>query len=147
MKKNTLNIFTQGIQLKIKNKEKFRDWILGIIEKEGKYAGEINFIYCNDNYLLEINKKYLQHDYYTDIVTFDNSEKENEISGDIFISYERVVENAEKILEETENEVSRVSVHGILHLIGYNDTKKEEIEEMRKIEDLYIFQKTFKIIN
>ena len=93
---------------------------------------------------MEINKKFLQHDFYTDIVTFDNSEKANEISGDIFISYERVIENAVKLSELLEYEISRVTIHGILHLMGYNDSNSKEIEEMRNKEDQYIFQKKFK---
>lgn len=147
MKKIEINIFTQGIKFKIKNEEKFRNWIIGTIVNEGKIAGAINFIFCNDSYLLKINKKYLQHDFYTDIVTFNNSDKENEISGDIFISYERVVENAGKLSESLENETSRVSIHGILHLIGYKDIESEEIKEMRNKEDQYISQKKFNIIN
>lgn len=147
MKETEINIFTQGIKFKIKNEEKFRNWIIGTIVNEGKIAGTINFIFCNDSYLLKINKKYLQHDFYTDIVTFDNSDKENEISGDIFISYERVVENAEKLSKSLEDEASRVSIHGILHLIGYKDIESEEIKEMRNKEDQYISQKKFNIIN
>lgn len=147
MKETEINIFTQGIKFKIKNEEKFRDWIIGTIVNEGKIAGAINFIFCNDSYLLKINKKYLQHDFYTDIVTFDNSDKENEISGDIFISYERVVENAEKLSKSLEDETSRVSIHGILHLIGYKDIESEEIKEMRNKENQYISQKKFNIIN
>lgn len=147
MKETEINIFTQGIKFKIKNEEKFSDWIIGTIVNEGKIAGAINFIFCNDSYLLKINKKYLQHDFYTDIVTFNNSDKENEISGDIFISYERVVENAEKLSKSLEDETSRVSIHGILHLIGYKDIESEEIKEMRNKEDQYISQKKFNIIN
>lgn len=147
MKETEINIFTQGIKFKIKNEEKFKNWIIETIVNEGKIAGAINFIFCNDSYLLKINKKYLQHDFYTDIVTFNNSDKENEISGDIFISYERVVENAGKLSESLEDETSRVSIHGILHLIGYKDIESEEIKEMRNKEDQYISQKKFNIIN
>ena len=147
MKETERNIFAQGVKSKVKNEEKFRDWIIGTIVNEGKIAGAINFIFCNDSYLLKINKKYLQHDFYTDIVTFNNSDKENEISGDIFISYERVVENAEKLSKSLEDETSRVSIHGILHLIGYKDIESEEIKEMRNKEDQYISQKKFNIIN
>ena len=147
MKETEINIFTQGIKFKIKNEEKFKNWIIETIVNEGKIAGAINFIFCNDSYLLKINKKYLQHDFYTDIVTFNNSDKENEISGDIFISYERVVENAGKLSESLEDETSRVSIHGILHLIGYKDIESEEIKEMRNKEDQYISQKKFNIIS
>ncbi|MCD4772050.1 MAG: rRNA maturation RNase YbeY [Bacteroidales bacterium] len=147
MKEAKINIFTQGIKFTIEKEKEFKDWIIEVIVNEGKNTGEINFIYCSDKYLLEINKKFLQHDFYTDIVTFDNSEKANEISGDIFISYERVVENAVKLSELLEYEISRVTIHGILHLIGYNDSNSKEIEEMRNKEDQYIFQKKFKFNN
>lgn len=147
MKEAEINIFTQGIKFTIEKEKEFKDWIIEVIVNEGKNAGEINFIYCSDKYLLEINKKFLQHDFYTDIVTFDNSEKANEISGDIFISYERVIENAVKLSELLEYEISRVTIHGILHLIGYNDSNSKEIEEMRNKEDQYIFQKKFKFNN
>ena len=147
MKETEIAFFTQEIDLEIKNKDALSAWVIRTIRKEAKIPGEINFIFCNDNFLIDINRKYLNHDYYTDIITFDNSDFENEISGDIFISYERVIENAKKLSVYIDKEMSRVVIHGVLHLIGYNDNKIEEIAEMREKEDYYIAQKSFRIIN
>jgi len=147
MKETEIAFFTQEIDLEIKNKDALSAWVIRTIRKEAKIPGEINFIFCNDNFLIDINRKYLNHDYYTDIITFDNSDFENEISGDIFISYERVIENAKKLSVYIDKEMSRVVIHGVLHLIGYNDSKIKEIAEMREKEDYYIAQKSFRIIN
>lgn len=147
MKETEIAFFTQEIDLEIKNKDALSAWVIRTIRKEAKIPGEINFIFCNDNFLIDINRKYLNHDYYTDIITFDNSDFENEISGDIFISYERVIENAQKLSVYIDKEMSRVVIHGVLHLIGYNDSKIKEIAEMREKEDYYIAQKSFRIIN
>ena len=146
MKKTEISVFTEDIDIEIEHIGKFREWIKKAIEEENKYPGEINFIYCDDKYLLEINKEYLSHDYYTDIVTFDNSEEDKEISGDIFISFERIKENSEKFNESIDCELSRVSIHGILHLVGYNDCNVVEKAEMRKMEDYYLSKKIFKIV-
>lgn len=108
-----------------------------LIKSEQKNKGEITFIFCSDKYLLEINKEYLQHDYYTDVITFDYSEN-NIISGDIFISIDRVKENADTYKVSFENELYRVMLHGVLHLVGYNDKTKEEQKIMRQKEDEYL---------
>ncbi len=108
-----------------------------LIKSEKKNKGEISFIFCSDKYLLEINKEYLQHDYYTDVITFDYSEN-NIISGDIFISIDRVKENADTYKVSFENELYRVMLHGVLHLVGYNDKTKEEQKIMRQKEDEYL---------
>ncbi len=115
------------------------DCIKHIIKEEGKKEGKINFIFCSDNYLLEINKEYLQHDYYTDIISFDYC-KGNLISGDIFISLQRVQDNAKKENTSFENELQRVIYHGILHFCGYKDKKEEEKQMMRAKENYYINQ-------
>lgn len=109
-------------------------WIVKIIESEQKEPGNLSFFFCSDNYLLEINQKYLNHDTYTDIITFDYVEGKI-ISGDILISIERVRENAEKFEVEFESELSRVVSHGILHLLGYKDKSPEEQATMREKED------------
>ncbi len=116
---------------------KTTDWISQTIINEGKTVGEINIIFCNDEYLLKINQEHLTHDYYTDIITFDYSEN-NLISGDLFISKDRVEENAEEYKVSFENELNRVIIHGILHLIGYNDKSESEIKEMRTKENYYL---------
>lgn len=112
-------------------------WIKTVITKENKTLGEINYIFCTDEYLLEKNQTFLNHNTYTDIITFDYSE-ENQISGDIFISIERVKENARKFAVEFETELKRVMIHGVLHLIGYNDKSEDEQKLMREKENFYL---------
>ena len=98
----------------------------------------LNYIFCSDDYLLEINKQYLDHDYYTDIITFDNSEDEALLEGDIYISVDRVTENAENFNTSFEVELRRVMVHGVLHLLGFDDTTDELKAQMRSKEDEYL---------
>lgn len=108
------------------------------IMHEKMYVGSINFIFCSDIYLLQINQQYLNHDNYTDIITFDNSELQLEISGDIFISIERVYENSKKFSGSFLSELYRVMIHGILHLIGYKDKSNKDKDAMRRKEDYYL---------
>jgi rRNA maturation RNase YbeY len=109
-------------------------WILDCIKHYHKRCGNLNFIFTSDDYLLEINKKYLQHDYYTDIITFDYC-VEDTISGDIYISVDRVKENAQEYNQSFLQELHRVMIHGILHLIGLDDHTEEEKIEMREAEN------------
>lgn len=133
-----IQFHSENIKFILKNKSALKTWITSVIVKKKKIAGEINFIFCSDDYLLDINKQYLKHDTYTDIVTFDyTKEAPNQaVSGDIFISVERVEENAERFSKTFENELHRVMIHGVLHLLGYKDKTKTAKEEMRKQEDL-----------
>lgn len=117
------------------NKALFRQWITETALSHGKTVGELAFVFCSDQYLLEMNKQYLDHDYFTDIITFDYTDGEL-IAGDIFISVDRVEDNACKNLVDKKVEMQRVVIHGVLHLCGYKDKKKEESENMRKLEDL-----------
>ena len=112
-------------------------WIKTVITKENKTLGELNYIFCTDEYLLEKNQTFLNHNTSTDIITFDYSE-ENQISGDIFISIERVKENARKFAVEFETELKRVMIHGVLHLIGYKDKSEDEQKLMREKENFYL---------
>ena len=116
-------------------------WIKDAIANEQKILGEINYIFCDDDYLLEKNQTYLNHDTYTDIITFDYSE-ENSVSGDIFISIERLKENACKFAVPFDTELRRVMIHGVLHLIGYKDKSDKEKKLMREKEDFYLNKKT-----
>lgn len=118
--------------------DKVRDWLDQVCADHDFEIENLNYIFCSDEYLLDINKTYLKHNFYTDIITFDQSEEDNIIEGDIFISTERVKDNALTTDEIYDNEMTRVLVHGILHLMGYKDKSKEEQEEMRKKEDEYI---------
>lgn len=136
-----INFFNEDIQFTLKNKIQIRKWIRKSIENEGFKLGELNFIFCSDGYLLQINQEYLKHDTYTDIITFDNSELSEIISGDIFISIDRIIENAEKFQINFDNELHRVMIHGILHLMGYPDKKREEKVIMTSKEDYYLTQR------
>lgn len=115
----------------------YQQWLEDIILSEEKKTGEISYIFCDDEYLLKINQDYLQHDYYTDIITFDYV-KGKTISGEIFVSLQRVSDNASTLLRDYEEELRRVLAHGILHLAGYKDKTEEEEKEMRRKEDFYL---------
>ncbi len=116
---------------------KFVNWLSQTIEENGFETGDISIIFCTDTYLLSINKEYLKHNYFTDIITFNYNES-GFISGDLFISIDRIHENAEELGLPFDLELKRVVVHGILHLIGFNDKTEDEQVEMRKQEDYYI---------
>lgn len=139
-----ITFFTEDITFTLKDKAKVRQWIGATITAEGfKRVSELNFIFCSDAYLLDINKQYLNHDTYTDIVTFDSSEDEDIIAGDIFISIERIRENAEKFGVTERDELHRVIIHGVLHLCGYYDKKKEDKELMTAKENEYLGKRSF----
>ena len=110
------------------------NWIMDVVNSEGKSIGEINYILCNDEYLLKINQDYLDHDTYTDIISFDNT-LGNQLNGDIFISIERVEENAKIFKVSLEEELRRVLIHGVLHFCGYKDKTEEEDKMMRDKEN------------
>lgn len=128
-----INFFSEN-DFEIENGESYISWLYKIIASEEKEPGEINFIFCDDYYLHKINLQYLNHDTFTDIISFDNSEG-NEISGDIFISTERVAENAKEFMVEFPEELRRVLAHGILHFCGYKDKTESQAEEMRQKEE------------
>ena len=119
------------------NSEFFVLSLTNVIEKELKVIGEISIIFVSDSYLLEMNQKYLNHDYYTDIITFDYCEM-NIVSGDLFISVDRVQENAESFDVDFLTELQRVMIHGVLHLCGYKDKTEEEERLMRELENKYL---------
>lgn len=129
-----IHFFQEDIDFTLPESESTARWINTIIEKEGFELVELNFIFCSDEYLYNMNVQYLDHDTYTDIITFDNSETENQIEGDIFISIERVRENADQMKISLEEELHRVIIHGVLHLMGHKDKTTEEKEGMRKKE-------------
>ena len=117
--------------------EFFASWLSEVCSKEGKVLSEISIVFCSDNYLLDINRKFLDHDYYTDVITFDYVEDLN-IIGDILISIDRVRDNAQGLGVTFNNELKRVIVHGVLHLLGYKDKSEEEELLMRSKEDFYL---------
>lgn len=114
-----------------------KDWLQKIILSEGKKVGDINYILCDDEYLLKVNQDFLQHDYYTDIITFDYVRGKT-ISADIFVSLPRISENASSLSKHFNSELLRVLAHGILHLCGYKDKTTNEILEMRRKEEYYL---------
>ncbi len=118
----------------LESKTQYSDWITRIIMSEGFLAGELDYIFCSDDYLLSINQDYLNHDTYTDIITFDYSDGKT-LSGDIFISTERVNENAKAYKVSLDEELLRVMSHGILHLMGFGDKTDEERKLMRSKEE------------
>ncbi len=132
-----INFHNQDLKFTVKNKTLLKQWIVNTIEKKKHKTGELNFIFCSDNYLLEINKHYLNHNTLTDIITFDYSQESasKAISGDIFISIERVKENATTFSKSFEEELHRVIIHGVLHLLGYKDKTKLAKAEMTKQEN------------
>ncbi len=131
--KNQIN-YNYETNFSIDSEEGYSDWICRVINSEGKLCSELSYIFCDDAYLLEINKEYLNHNTYTDIITFDYSTS-NSISGDLFISIERVKDNAQKFGISELEELRRVMVHGVLHLLGYKDKEESEIAEMRLKEE------------
>jgi rRNA maturation RNase YbeY len=127
--------FSEEINFELKEKLNRKRWLKNIATKAGFKIKELNYVFCSDEYLYQINLEYLNHETYTDIITFDNSEKEFDLSGDIFISIDRVNENAKTHNQEIETELSRVLAHGLLHLMGYKDKTKEESTLMRQKEE------------
>jgi len=132
-----ITFLTEDITFGLKEKLKHKAWLKDAAKAEGFTIGELNYIFCSDAYLLDINQKYLGHDTLTDIVTFDNSEDTKMIEGDIFISIERVRENSIKF-DTKDSELKRVMVHGLLHLAGYKDKDKAQKELMRNKENEHL---------
>lgn len=132
-----VRFFTEDTKFVIKNRLLIRKWLKMVAGSEMKKLGDINIIFCSDNYILDVNMKYLQHDYFTDIITFDYCEGDF-LSGDLFISIDSVKENSIFYNTEFQNELNRVMVHGVLHLIGYDDHCDEDIAMMRSKEDYYL---------
>ena len=131
--KNRINFFTEEIDFEIDDKDAIRKAINEYVQGEGSDIGTVNYIFCSDEYLLQLNKEYLNHDYYTDILSFQMNDEP--IEGDIFISIDRVKENAEQLNVEFEDELHRVISHGILHFLGYPDKTEEQKRQMRNKED------------
>jgi len=133
-----INFFNEDIDFKIKDKNNFKAWLKKVAEKEGFRITDLNYIFCSDQYLHKINLEYLNHDTFTDIITFDNSEDESTIEGDVFLSIERITDNSRTLNTHFKEEIKRVVVHGLLHLCGYDDHSIEDKAEMRRLENEYI---------
>lgn len=136
-----IRFFFEGISDPLKHKRIHQSWIREVIHLEGHTAGAINFIFCTDSMLLEMNKLYLHHDTFTDVISFSLSEsvsKQSPVDGEIYISLERVRENARLFAVPLAHEIQRVMVHGVLHLLGYEDEKPRDRLKMKEKEDLYL---------
>lgn len=132
-----INFYFEDIEEFQLDLPKITSWINSTITEEGQEPGELSFILCSDDYLLEINNQYLDHDYYTDIITFDYVE-DGIVAGDIFISVDRVKENADEYQVSFANELNRIIIHGVLHLLGYKDKEADEKQLMTSKEDYYL---------
>lgn len=132
-----IRYFCEDIKFTYKNKLANNRWLKMVAGSEIRKIGDINVIFCSDNYILDVNMKYLQHDYFTDIITFDYCEG-NVLSGDLFISVDSVRENSIEFGTDFEEELHRVIVHGVLHLIGYDDHTDEDKKVMRQKENYYL---------
>ena len=130
-----IHFFSEEIPYTLKEKLNRKRWLKKIAASAGFNIKELNYVFCSDEYLYQMNRDYLKHDTYTDIITFDNSEKKNDIEGDIFVSIDRVRENAKTHTQEVETEMNRVLAHGLLHLMGYKDKTQEEAALMRLKEE------------
>lgn len=140
MPHTAIHFFWEDISSNLKQKIRLRNWITNTIKEENKRLGELTFIFCSDAYLLSINQEYLNHNTYTDIITFNNSE-DDRITGDIFISLERVHENALRFKVSQQDELHRVMIHGTLHLLGYTDKGKDAKALMTSKENYYLLKR------
>jgi probable rRNA maturation factor len=134
-----VQLFYNEVSVYLPNRTKRKKFIGGIFTKEGSRSlANLNYIFCSDEYLLQVNRDFLQHDYYTDIITFDLSETPQAVTGEIYISVDRVRENAQTNEVSFTEELHRVIFHGALHLCGYKDKKPAEVKAMRAAEDKYL---------
>ena len=133
----SIRFFSDGVNFQLKDKRKTSQWLKWIAAEEGKEIGSLVYIFVSDEIILKINKTFLQHDYYTDIITFDDT-TDNTISGEMYVSIDIIKSNSKDYHVEFRNELLRVIVHGVLHLCGYNDKTESEQQEMRDTETRYL---------
>ena len=137
-KMHLINFFSEKKTFEVSQKDKLRLLLKEVCKQENAQLSFINCVFCSDEYLLQINKKHLKHNFLTDIITFDFSEKKDQIEGDLYISIDRVKENAKKYGDTFKTETIRVVLHGLLHLIGYKDKSEKEKKRMRVLENKYV---------
>lgn len=134
-----ITFLSEGISFTLKQKTLHRSWLKQVIATEKQQAGEISYVFVDDEYLLKINQQFLKHNFYTDIITFDYSEPVNKvIAGDLMISIDRVKDNAKQLGVAFEEELRRVMVHGVLHLCGYKDKKPADVKKIRSREGYHL---------
>lgn len=131
----SIQFFTEETDFRFSQRDKVTRWLSRISTDHLHQIEKLNYIFCSDDYLLRINRDYLNHDNYTDIISFDNSDKKGQIEGDIFISIDRVIDNSKKYGSLWEEELHRVMVHGLLHLLGYRDKAESKKAQMKEAED------------
>ncbi|MBT8230841.1 MAG: rRNA maturation RNase YbeY [Bacteroidia bacterium] len=141
MDKEVIAFYCEDVDFSLEDKDNLREWLLEVVRTENKAISSLDYIFCSDQHLLEINKKYLDHDYYTDIITFPLNT--DPIESNVFISIDRVKENAQLYNQSFIDELHRVIVHGLLHMIGYNDKTQEDEFQMREKENSYLQLRSF----
>lgn len=137
-----IHFHTENPSFKLKKSLAIKRWVKAIVEKEKKTPGNINYIFVTDEHLYKMNVQFLNHKTYTDIITFDYSDR-NMVEGDIYISTDRVIENADKFNSDIETELHRVIIHGVLHLCGYKDKTPKDAKKMRLMEDRSLALRAF----
>jgi len=137
-----VSFHSEQINFSISDETAVANWLQDVCVSEGKNLSEVSYIFCSDEYLLEMNRQYLNHDYYTAVITFDYCEADD-VSADVFISVDRVSENAQNIGVSATDELHRVMVHGLLHLLGYHDKESADKEQMTAKEDFYLSLRSF----
>ncbi len=136
--KSLIQFFSEDVEHELSNPTKARRWLKFVINQEEHELNSLNYIFCSDEYLLNMNREHLNHDFYTDIITFDTSDDAKQIEGEIYISIDRVNENAATNEVKEDEELRRVMVHGVLHLLGYNDESDVEKEKITDKEDYFL---------
>jgi len=131
-----ISYFSDEIKFKLPNEDVVSDWLTDVVSREKQLVSDLNIIFMSDDKLLDLNRRFLNHDYFTDVITFPGYGEV--LSGEIYISIERVKENAANLEVEFENELNRVILHGLLHILGYDDKSISDIKEMRAKEDFYL---------
>jgi rRNA maturation RNase YbeY len=133
-----IHFFKEEISFRLQHSADLQKWISRAVHHHKFKIEQINFVFCSDKKLLALNKKFLKHNYFTDIITFDNSLEKKRIEADIFISVERVKANSKKFKTTFKDELHRVMIHGVLHLLGYSDKAKKDVVKMREAEDFWL---------
>ena len=138
-----IHFFKEDVKFRLLHSNELKQWIFKAFKSNKKNIQQINYIFCSDQYLLQMNKQYLKHNYFTDIITFDNSSDPKKKEADIFISIDRVKANAKAFKIPFKDELHRVMIHGALHLIGYDDKKPENKKKMKRAEDAWLEKRGF----
>jgi len=141
--KSPIYFFKEGVSFRLLSQAAVKSWILKAFKENNNTVRDINYIFCSDKYLLKLNKEYLGHNYFTDIITFDNSTEQGMVEADIFISSERVLANAKKFGGTFKDELHRVMIHGALHLMGYKDKNARDEKAMRQAEAYWLGKRRF----